>query len=126
MPITAFVHTHVLLWVLLLVTFFVAFSMYKNGKSAAKGVHMAFRLLLLLTFATGLYLYITIMGLSENPDGLYHAKITVGLLVLIFGELTLVRLKKGKSYSGFLLGFAVLAIVTIFLGYSLPYGMQFF
>jgi len=126
MPITAFVHTHVLLWVLLLVTFFVAFSMYKNGKSAAKGVHMAFRLLLLLTFGTGLYLYITIMGLSSNPDGLYHAKITAGLLVLIFGELTLVRLKKGKSYSGFLLGFAVLVLVTIFLGYSLPYGMQFF
>ncbi|QNR20361.1 DUF1516 family protein [Exiguobacterium sp. Helios] len=126
MPITAFVHTHVLLWVLLLVTFFVAFSMYKNGKSAAKGVHMAFRLLLLLTFATGLYLYIKIMGMSANPDGLYHAKITAGLLVLILGELTLVRLKKGKSYSGFLLGFGVLVLVTIFLGYSLPYGMQFF
>lgn len=126
MPITAFVHTHVLLWILLLVTFFVAFSMYKNGKSAAKGVHMAFRLLLLLTFGTGLYLYITIMGQSANPDGLYHAKITAGLLVLIFGELTLVSLKKGKSYSGFLLGFAVLVLVTIFLGYSLPYGMQFF
>lgn len=126
MPITAFVHTHVLLWVLLLVAFFVAFSMYKKGKPAAKGIHMAFRLLLVLTFATGLYLYIQIMGMSENPDGLYHAKITGGLLSLILGELTLVRLKKGKSYSGFLLGFAVLILVTIFLGYSLPYGMKFF
>lgn len=87
---------------------------------------MAFRLLLLLTFATGLYLYIQIMGASANPDGLYHAKITAGILVLVLGELTLVRLKKGKSYSGFLLGFAALVLVTIFLGYSLPYGMQFF
>ena len=126
MPITAFVHTHVLLWVLLLVTFFVAFSMYKNNKKAAKGIHMAFRLLLLLTFATGLYLYIKIMVMSENPDPLYHAKITLGLLSLIFGELTLVRVKKGKAYSGFVIGFIVLVLVTIFLGYSLPYGMKFF
>lgn len=122
MPITAFVHTHVLLWVLLLVTFFVAFSMYKNNKKAAKGIHMAFRLLLLLTFATGFYLYIEI----PNKEGLYHAKITAGLLTLIFGELTLVRVKKGKAYSGFVIGFIVLVLVTVFLGYSLPYGMKFF
>lgn len=53
---------------------------------------MAFRLLLLLTFATGLYLYIEI----PNKEGLYHAKITAGLLTLIFGELTLVRVKRVK------------------------------
>ncbi|HAB33083.1 MAG TPA: DUF1516 domain-containing protein, partial [Exiguobacterium sp.] len=56
----------------------------------------------------------------------YHAKTTAGLLTLIFGELTLVRVKKGKAYSGFVIGFIVLVLVTVFLGYSLPYGMKFF
>ncbi|WP_114570491.1 DUF1516 family protein [Exiguobacterium flavidum] len=126
MPITAFVHTHVLMWVLLLVTFFVAFSMYKKGKNG-KGAHMAYRLFMLLTLGTGLYLYLTVGdGVKSSVSPFYDIKMTAGLLVLILGEMTLIRLKKGKSYTGLFGGFAVFALAAVFLGYALPLGLSFF
>lgn len=122
MPLTAFLHTHVTSWILLLVLFAVAYIGYKNGNKSGKIAHMAFRLMLLVAFGTGLYLYLQLNG----GGMLYHVKITVGLLTLGFGEMTLIRLKKNKP-SGVMFGsFVLLSLVTIFLGYALPYGQSFF
>lgn len=122
MPLIAFLHTHVTSWVLLLVLFAVAYIGYKNGNKSGKIAHMVFRLMLLVAFGTGLYLY-----LQLNGGGMfYHVKITVGLLTLIFGELTLIRVKKKKPAGAMLGGFVLLALVTIFIGYALPYGQSFF
>lgn len=122
MPLTAFLHTHVTSWILLLVLFAVAYIGYKNGNKSGKIAHMAFRLMLLVAFGTGLYLYLQLNG----GGMLYHVKITVGLLTLGFGEMTLIRLKKNKP-SGVMFGsFVLLSLVTIFLGYALPYGRSFF
>ncbi|UTT42209.1 YisL family protein [Exiguobacterium aurantiacum] len=122
MPLIAFLHTHVTSWVLLLVLFAVAYIGYKNGNKSGKIAHMAFRLMLLVAFGTGLYLY-----LQLNGGGMfYHVKITVGLLALIFGEMTLIRVKKHKPAGTMFGGFAILALVTIFIGYALPYGQSFF
>ncbi|WP_214828054.1 YisL family protein [Exiguobacterium algae] len=122
MPLIAFLHTHVTSWVLLLVLFAVAYIGYKNNNKSGKIAHMVFRLMLLVAFGTGLYLYLQLNG----GGAFYHVKITVGLLTLIFGEMTLVRVKKQKPAQVLLGGFILLALVTIFIGYALPYGQSFF
>lgn len=122
MPLIAFLHTHVTSWVLLLVLFAVAYIGYKNANKSGKIAHMAFRLMLLVAFGTGLYLYLQLL----EGGMFYHVKITVGLLTLIFGEMTLIRVKKNKPVGTMFGGFAILALVTIFIGYALPYGQSFF
>ena len=122
MPLIAFLHTHVTSWVLLLVLFAVAYIGYKNNNRSGKIAHMIFRLMLLVAFGTGLYLYLQLNG----GGAFYHVKITVGLLTLIFGEMTLVRVKKQKPVQVLLGGFILFALVTIFIGYALPYGQSFF
>ncbi|ACQ71409.1 YisL family protein [Exiguobacterium profundum] len=122
MPLIAFLHTHVTSWILLLILFAVAYIGYKNGNKSGKIAHMAFRLMLLIAFGTGLYLYLQLNG----GGTFYHVKITVGLLTLIFGEMTLVKVKKKKPSNGLFGGFIVLALITIFIGYALPYGQSFF
>lgn len=122
MPLIAFLHTHVTSWVLLLVLFAVAYIGYKNNNKSGKIAHMVFRLMLLVAFGTGLYLYLQLNG----GGAFYHVKITVGLLTLIFGEMTLVRVKKQKPAQVLLGGFILFALVTIFIGYALPYGQSFF
>lgn len=122
MPLIAFLHTHVTSWVLLLVLFAVAYIGYKNANKSGKIAHMAFRLMLLVAFGTGLYLYLQLL----EGGMFYHVKITVGLLTLIFGEMTLIRVKKNKPVGTMFSGFAILALVTIFIGYALPYGQSFF
>ncbi|WP_114166391.1 YisL family protein [Exiguobacterium sp. TNDT2] len=122
MPLIAFLHTHVTSWVLLLVLFAVAYIGYKNGNKSGKIAHMVFRLMLLVAFGTGLYLYLQLL----EGGMFYHVKITVGLLTLIFGEMTLIRMKKHKPAGTMFGGFVILALVTIFIGYALPYGLSFF
>ena len=122
MPLIAFLHTHVTSWVLLLVLFAVAYIGYKNANKSGKIAHMAFRLMLLVAFGTGLYLYLQLL----EGGMFYHVKITVGLLTLIFGEMTLIRVKKNKPAGTMFGGFAILALVTIFIGYALPYGQSCF
>ncbi|WP_215145000.1 YisL family protein [Exiguobacterium qingdaonense] len=122
MPLIAFLHTHVTSWVLLLILFAVAYVGYKNGNKSGKIAHMAFRLMLLIAFGTGLYLYLQLNG----GGAFYHVKITVGLLALIFGEMTLVKLKKNKPSNVMFGGFVILTLATIFVGYALPYGLSFF
>ncbi|WP_214707904.1 MULTISPECIES: YisL family protein [unclassified Exiguobacterium] len=122
MSLIAFLHTHVTSWVLLLVLFAVAYIGYKNANKSGKIAHMAFRLMLLVAFGTGLYLYLQLL----EGGMFYHVKITVGLLTLIFGEMTLIRVKKNKPVGTMFSGFAILALVTIFIGYALPYGQSFF
>lgn len=100
MPLIAFLHTHVTSWILLLVLFAVAYIGYKNGNKSGKIAHMAFRLMLLIAFGTGLYLYLQLNG----GGTFYHVKITVGLLTLIFGEMTLVKVKKKKRQTDYLAG----------------------
>ena len=122
MPLIAFLHTHVTSWVLLLVLFAVAYIGYKNGNKSGKIAHMAFRLMLLVAFGTGLYLYLEL----NEIDMFYHVKITVGLIALILGEMTLVRVKKRKPSNALLIGFVLFALATIVIGYALPYGLSFF
>ncbi|WP_214739393.1 MULTISPECIES: YisL family protein [unclassified Exiguobacterium] len=120
MPLIAFLHTHVTSWILLLILFAVAYIGYKNGNKSGKIAHMAFRLMLLIAFGTGLYLYLQLNG----GGAFYHVKITVGLLTLIFGEMTLVKVKKKKPANALFGGFILLALITIFVGYALPYGQS--
>lgn len=122
MPLIAFLHTHVTSWVLLLVLFAVAYIGYKNGNKSGKIAHMAFRLMLLIAFGTGLYLYLQLNG----GGAFYHVKITLGLISLVLGEMTLVRVKKRKSSNAMLGGFVIFSLATIVIGYALPYGLSFF
>lgn len=50
----------------------------------------------------------------------------LGILVIGFMEMVLVRKKKGKSVTGVFIGFIVVAIVTILLGLRLPIGFHIF
>ena len=82
-------HLHITTWVIGIILFFVTYSLYKKGSSKAKMMHMIARVFYILIFLTG--------GMLISNFAIYAQKMIVGLLVISFMELVLVRTKKGKS-----------------------------
>ncbi|HZG70065.1 MAG TPA: YisL family protein [Chondromyces sp.] len=110
-------HLHITTWVIAIILFFIALS---NG---SKMVHMLLRLFYILVIVTGVVLF---SRYHSVDDMLYGMKMLAGLLTIGLMEMVLVRKKKGKNTSGVLIGTIILLIVTLYLGFRLPIGMQFF
>ncbi|MFS0655982.1 YisL family protein [Bacillus sp. 179-C3.3 HS] len=119
-------HLHITVWVLGIILFFVAFALAGNRDKGAKIVHMIVRLFYVLIIATGVELYVRTGMKIPGYQGEYFGKMLLGILVIGFMEMVLVRKKKGKSITGVLIGFIVVAIVTILLGLRLPIGFHIF
>ncbi|WP_214482623.1 YisL family protein [Bacillus sp. SM2101] len=116
------IHAHLTSWVVALILFFIAFSMYKKGSNkGAKISHMSLRLFYLLIIATGGMLY---SSGAEIP-GLYHVKATLGIIVIAAMEMVLVRSSKEKSTNIAWVLFIISFIVVLYLGFTLPQGTQF-
>lgn len=112
-------HAHITTWVLTIILFFAALALHKSGKlRAQKVVHMILRLFYLLTIATG--------GMLITSFSAYALKFVFGILVIVFMEMVLVRTNKEKKTTTFWLLFVVSLIVTLYLGFSLPQGFDFF
>ena len=109
-------HLHITTWVIGIILFFVTYSLIKNGSSKAKMMHMITRVFYILIFLTG--------GMLISNFGYYAQKMIVGILVIAFMELVLVRTKKRKS-TGIVWTLFVLALVyVLYLGLSLPMGLH--
>lgn len=109
-------HLHITTWVIGIILFFITYSLLKKGSSKAKTMHMITRVLFVLIFLTG--------GMLISNFAIYAQKMIVGLLVIIFMELVLIRTTKGKS-TGVVWTLLVLAFVyVLYLGLSLPLGFH--
>ncbi len=111
-------HLHITTWVIGIILFFVTYSLLKNGNPKAKMLHMITRLFYILIFLSG--------GMLISNFGYYAQKMIVGILVIAFMELVLVRTKKEKS-TGMVWTLFILALLyVLYLGFSLPMGLRFF
>ncbi|RAL23387.1 YisL family protein [Thermoflavimicrobium daqui] len=115
-------HMHFTAWIILLILFFVTLPKPKPPKS----LHMIIRLFYLIVIATGLDLVFRFQVFSLGSTGEYIGKIILGILVIGFMEMVLVKKSKGQPVKGFLIGFWITLILVILLGLRLPLGFRFF
>lgn len=116
-------HSHIFTWAVAVILFAVAVILFKKGLDKQfKIVHMALRLFYLLILITGGILFVQFASIDHM---LYGLKFVSGLAVIAFSEITLVRMKKNKSLGGVTAGLIVSALVTFYLGFSLPIGFNF-
>jgi hypothetical protein len=121
LPMTT--HLHITTWVVALILFFVANSLFKSGKEKPfKIVHMTLRLFYLLIIASGLQLLLSLAVIS----GEYIGKAILGIYVIAMMEMILVRAKKRKPTRVFWIQFVIVLIVVILLGLRLPIGLRLF
>lgn len=115
-------HAHISTWVIALILFFVTLYLVKSGKEKqAKIVQMILRVFYILVLVTGLLLFFDV-----GFFGLYPVKLIFGILVIGFLEMVLVRTRKGKSTGMFWALLIISLLVTLYLGFSLPMGFEWF
>ena len=104
--------------------------MYRGNNSAdnkvAKILHMVLRLFYLIVLFSGLMIYVGNMeGISNSGSHMqYGIKVLLGLLSVVFMEVSIVRLKKQSTSATMLMILTlVLIIATIVMGSVLPLGI---
>lgn len=118
------IHMHITTWVLGLLLFFVAYSMYTAGKKG-KGVHMVLRVMYIFIIISGFMVYQGIMEYAtDEMNMLYGIKMFIGLLVIVTMELVLVRTSKKKPTGVIWALFIIALIVVLYLGLRLPMGFS--
>lgn len=115
-------HLHITTWVVAVVLFLIAAFMQRDSKGR-KILHMVLRLFYVLIIITGLTLFIE---WSSSDPMLYGIKFLLGVLTIGMMEMVLVRSKKQKPVTMFWALFAVFLFATMFIGFMLPIGMDFF
>ena len=115
-------HLHITTWVIAVVLFLIAAFMQRDSKGR-KILHMVLRLFYILIIITGLTLFIE---WSSSDPMLYGIKFLLGILTIGMMEMVLVRSKKQKPVTMFWALFAVFLFATMFIGFMLPVGMDFF
>jgi len=118
MDFLASTHLHITTWVVALILFFVALASAKP-----KVVHMILRLFYILIIITGVALFMK--GMDYGEGMLYGLKFLGGILVIGMMEMTLVKKAKAKPYTTFLVLVFVFFLITLFLGFKLPMGINF-
>lgn len=121
------IHLHITSWVLALILFAVAFSLYKSGKAkSAKIVHMITRITYLgILYSGGDLLVGYIRSGTFNAYAAETAvKVIAGFWVITCIELLLVRYAKGKPVRGFFIQLTVALVIVLALGFGrLPWGV---
>ncbi|KAB2337173.1 YisL family protein [Cytobacillus depressus] len=108
------IHAHITTWVLALVLFFIALGLHKSGKARGlKVVQMILRLFYLLIIGTGIWILSSLNSISM----LYILKSLLGVAVIGFMEMIIVRSVKGKKTTTFWLLFVVTLILVLYLGF---------
>lgn len=114
-------HFHITSWVILLILFFVAYTRY------SKGLHMAVRLFYLIVIASGLDLMFRFKVFQmANFVGEYVGKVVLAVVLIGLMEMVLARKAKETLSKGIYIGFWVVLILVILLGFRLPLGFQLF
>ncbi|MGD7045246.1 YisL family protein [Jeotgalibacillus proteolyticus] len=115
---------HIASWVIGIILFFAAYGLHKQGNAkGSKITHMILRLFYLFIIGTGAALFIFH---SSIDAALYGVKFLLGILTVGFMEMVLVRTKKGKSTQVVWILLVLVLLGTIYLGFRLPVGYNFF
>ena len=116
--LTGSTHLHIAVWVLGVVLFLVAAFGVK-----AKALHMVLRLMYILIIITGAALF---FKYSSGDQMGYGIKFLLGILTIAMMEMVLVKQSKGKKTTIFWILFVVFLLATMFYGFKLPLGLNFF
>ncbi|QTD41211.1 YisL family protein [Sporosarcina sp. Te-1] len=116
-------HFHIFTWVVGIIVFIVA-AVLANGTKGKKITHMIARLFYVLILFSGVLLFMKSMNYGMGAQ--YGIKFLLGLLTIGMMEMVLVRSEKGKSVTLFWVLFFVFLFATMFMGFKLPMGEQFF
>lgn len=124
------IHLHITAIVVSIILFLVVYFMYRGNNSAdnkvAKILHMVLRLFYLIVLFSGLMIYVGNMeGISNSGSHMqYGIKVLLGLLSVVFMEVSIVRLKKQSTSATMLMILTLLLIIaTIVMGSVLPLGI---
>ncbi|WP_040758324.1 YisL family protein [Sporosarcina newyorkensis] len=115
-------HFHIFTWVVGIILFLASASM-AAGTKGKKITHMILRLFYILIIVSGAALF---FKYQANDSMLYGIKFLLGLLTIGFMEMTLVRGNKGKNTGLMWILFVVFLLATLFIGFKLPIGLDFF
>ena len=115
-------HLHIFTWVVGIILFLVAATMPIEAKGR-KITKMILRVFYILIIISGVALFIKHMSIDA---ALYGVKFIFGILVIGMMEMVFARQAKGKSAQMFWILFVVVVLITMFLGFKLPMGLQFF
>ncbi|MFD1206707.1 MULTISPECIES: YisL family protein [Sporosarcina] len=116
-------HFHIFTWVVGIIVFLVA-AVMANGSKGKKITHMIARLFYVLILFSGILLFIKGMDYGRGAE--YGIKFLLGLLTIGMMEMVLVRSQKGKSVGVLWILFFVFLFATMFFGFKLPMGFEFF
>ena len=124
------IHLHITAIVVSIILYLVVYFMYRGNNTAdnkvAKILHMVLRLFYLIVLFSGLMIYVGNMeGISNSGSHMqYGIKVLLGLLSVVFMEVSIVRLKKQSTSATMLMILTlVLIIATIVMGSVLPLGI---
>jgi len=107
---------HITSWVVAIILFITAIVLTKNkNEKPAKVVSMILRLFYLFIIGTGIQLYLLV-----DPSLGYHIKALLGILVIVFMELVLAGIKRGKSTKIYWILWLIILVATIYMGFTLP------
>lgn len=117
-------HLHITTWLLGIILFFVAVSLFNSGKMKPFTiVHMITRVFYILILATGVQLFLKGYTITKYT-GEYYGKLLIGLIIIVLMEMILVRTKKRKPVKTLWIIFVIALILVIFLGLRLPFGFH--
>ena len=115
-------HLHITTWVIAVVLFLVAGFMHRDSKGR-KIMHMVLRLFYILIIISGLTLFIE---WSSSDPMVYGIKFLLGVLTIGMMEMVLIRSKKQKPVTMVWAFFVLFLFATMFIGFMLPIGLDFF
>lgn len=115
-------HLHIFSWVVGVVLFLVA-AVMADGTKAKKMTHMTARLFYVLILISGALLF---FRYSSMDAALYGVKFLLGLVTIGLMEMVLVRSQKGKKVTTLWILFFIFLFATMFLGFHLPIGFEWF
>ncbi|HEX5563401.1 MAG TPA: YisL family protein [Sporosarcina sp.] len=121
--LTSSTHFHLFTWVVGIIIFLVS-AVMANGSKGKKITHMIARLFFVLILISGIALFIKGMDYGRGAE--YGIKFLLGLLTIGMMEMVLVRSEKGKKVTTFWILFFVLLFATMYVGFKLPMGFEFF
>lgn len=119
--LTSTTHLHITTWVIALVLFFIAAFASKK----LTGVQMGLRVMYILMIITGGALFLEWRDKIAESGMNYDMKVLFAILVIGFMEMILARKNKGKSVNVFWVLFAIVLLVTLYLGLSVGIGINF-
>lgn len=115
-------HLHIFSWVVGIIMFLIAATQPLDSKGR-KITKMVLRVFYILIIITGVALFIRYMNMNA---ALYGVKFVFGIVTIGMMEMVLARQSKSKPTQLFWILFVVSLLITMFLGFKLPIGLNFF